>query len=269
MPKESKTRAPNRYAAIIERVFDDHYKKGAKEFAFTKTEFEEVAKELGIKLPKNTPDIIYSFRYRNEFPERILNTPADNYEWVIKGTGKGMYKFRQVKLSRIIPRDDLLPIKIPDATPEIIAYNAFGDEQALLAKVRYNRLIDIFLGITTYSLQNHLRSTVEGTQIEIDELYVGIDRSGRQFIIPVQAKRGSDKLGSVQTEQDIDWCKKSLPNLICRPVSVQFMDDKRIAMFELVISDEQLMVVGEKHYQLVMASEITPEDIANYSLRND
>src|SRR5271157_4057421 len=35
----------------------------------------------------------------------------------------------------------------------------FTDEQALLAKVRYTRLIDTFLGITAYSLQNHLRTT--------------------------------------------------------------------------------------------------------------
>ena len=46
--------------------------------------------------------------------------------------------------------------EIPDATPEIILSYALSDEQALLAKVRYNRLLDIFLGITTYSLQNHL-----------------------------------------------------------------------------------------------------------------
>ena len=65
-------------------------------------------------------------------------------------------------------RDDIAAIKIPDATPEIIAAYALGDdEQALLAKVRYNRLIDIFLGLTTYSLQNHLRTYVAGMgQIE-------------------------------------------------------------------------------------------------------
>ncbi len=79
--------------------------------------------------------------------------------------------------------------EIPDATPEIILSYALSDEQALLAKVRYNRLLDIFLGITTYSLQNHLRTTVAGIgQIEIDEIYVGIDRHGRQYIMPMQGK---------------------------------------------------------------------------------
>jgi len=47
--------------------------------------------------------------------------------------------------------------KIPDSTPELVGAYALDDEQALLAIVRYNRLIDIFLSLTTYSLQNHLR----------------------------------------------------------------------------------------------------------------
>ncbi len=70
-----------------------------------------------------------------------------------------------------------IAIKIPDATPEIVSAYALSDEQALLAKVRYNRLLDIFLGVATYSLQNHLRTTVTGLgQAEIDEIYVAIDR---------------------------------------------------------------------------------------------
>ena len=72
---------------------------------------------------------------------------------------------------------------IPDATPELIRAYALDDEQALLAIVRYNRLIDTFLGLTTYSLQNHLRTTVQGMgQIEIDELYIGLDKHGCHYV---------------------------------------------------------------------------------------
>ena len=46
------------------------------------------------------------------------------------------------------------------------------NEQELLAIVRYNRLIDIFLGITCYSLQNHLQTTITGIgQVETNEIY--------------------------------------------------------------------------------------------------
>ncbi len=61
---------------------------------------------------------------------------------------------------------------------------SFTDEQALLATVRYNRLTDIFTGVTCYSLQNHLRTTVRGVgQVETDELYVGVDRLGKHYAI--------------------------------------------------------------------------------------
>jgi hypothetical protein len=54
---------------------------------------------------------------------------------------------------------------------------ALNDEQALLAKLRYNGLVDIFVGIACYSLQSHLRTTVSGLgQVEIDEIYIGIDK---------------------------------------------------------------------------------------------
>ncbi len=71
-----------------------------------------------------------------------------------------------------------------------------NDEQALLAKIRYNRLIDIFTGITCYSLQNHLRTTVPNIgQVEIDEIYIGIDKRGAHYILPAQAKESLTILG--------------------------------------------------------------------------
>ncbi|MEO6623342.1 MAG: hypothetical protein ABIN37_00695, partial [Burkholderiaceae bacterium] len=157
-------------------------------------------------------------------------------------------------------------IKVPDATPEIIGAYALGDEQALLAKVRYNRLVDVFLGITAFSLQNHLRTTVKNVgQIEIDEVYVGIDRHGRQFVVPVQAKGGSDKHGMVQTQQDVAFCAEVFKHLSCRPVSAQFMSKDRIAMFELTVIEGAIKVVDEKHYQLVPASAISSDDLKSYA----
>ncbi|MDP2679684.1 MAG: hypothetical protein Q8O85_13320, partial [Rhodoferax sp.] len=131
---------------------------------------------------------------------------------------------------------------------------------------RYNRLVDVFLGITAFSLQNHLRTTVKDVgQIEIDEIYVGIDRHGRQFVVPVQAKGGADKHGVVQTQQDVAFCKQAFKNLICRPVSAQFMTDQRIAMFELTVVDGVIKVVDEKHYQLVTSSAISTDDLEAYA----
>lgn len=268
VPREPKVRAANRYASIIEAIFQKHHAEGVDEFEFTRAELEGVASALKIVLPKNLGDVIYSMRYRTELPASIVATSGDGLEWIIEGAGGGMYRFRQVRLNRIVPRLDFVSIKIPDATPEMIAAHALGDEQALLARVRYNRLIDIFLGITTHSLQNHLRTTVKGVgQIEIDEVYVGVDKYGRQFVVPVQAKGGNDKHGVVQTQQDIACCEAKFPTLICRPVSAQFMANKRIAMFELTLQDGEVKVVAERHYQLVPSSAISALDLQGYALR--
>ena len=264
-PKPVETKVPNRYSAIIAQVFANHYRKNGESLEFTPEELEGIATELGIQLPKNVGDLIYSFRYRNELPASILATAKNGLEWIIEGAGRSKYRFRLVKLNRIEPREELLTIKVPDATPEIIAAYALGDEQALLARVRYNRLIDVFLGITAYSLQNHLRTTVKDVgQIEIDEVYVGIDRHGRQFVVPVQAKGGSDKHGIVQTQQDLAFCKQAFKSLVCRPVSVQFMSGERIAMFELTLADGVIKVVDEKHHQLVASKTITADDLQTY-----
>ena len=103
----------------------------------------------------------------------------------------------------------------------------------MLARVRYNRLIDIFLGIAYYSLQNHFRTTVPGMgQVETDEIYVGVDKRGSHYAVPVQDKGGNDKLNRVQIEQDIAVCAAKLPSLICRPVGIQFMRNDVVALFE-------------------------------------
>ncbi len=263
IPKEEKR--TNRYSNLLEHIFTKKYKKGIKEFSFSREDIESSAAELSLALPKNLGDVIYSFRYRNDLPPSIIKTQPKGFEWIIVGSGKGEYTFKLTKLNRIVPRDELITIKIPDATPEIIASYAQGDEQALLAKVRYNRLIDVFLGLAAFSLQNHLRTTVSGIgQIEVDEIYVALDKSGCQYVIPVQAKGGHDKHGIVQTSQDIACRKEKFPSLICRPVSVQFMDDSKIAMFELIEEKGEIKVVDEKHYQLVPANDITNDELLNY-----
>jgi hypothetical protein len=260
----------NRYQALVEALFHERHSKGAKILPFTREALIAKAEELEIDMPKNPGDVLYSFRYRNPLPPSILATEPEGMEWIIEGAGRSKYEFRLVRVNHIEPNPNLVTIKIPDATPEIVTANALTDEQALLAKVRYNRLIDVFLGITACSLQNHLRTTVKGLgQIEIDEVYVGLDRHGCQYIVPVQAKGGSDRLGSVQAKQDLACCAEKFPNLVCRSVSAQFMDDSRIAMFELCLDQDGLVkLVEERHYKLVAADQISAEDLKKYRQRS-
>lgn len=138
-----------------------------------------------------------------------------------------------VSAPRIVPNELIRATKIPDATPNIISRYALSDEQALLAKLRYNRLIDVFTGVTCYSLQSHLRTTVPTMcQVETDEIYIGVDHRGAQYAFPVQAKGGSDFLSIVQIEQDFALCADEFPELICHGIAAQFMVDDVISLFE-------------------------------------
>lgn len=259
---------PNRYQALIEKIFLDRYATGSREVLFERDELVKAAKNLRIDLPKNLGDVIYALRFRIAMPAKVAALQPQGYEWVIEGVGRSLYAFRLAKVSRIVPNENLVTIKVPDATPELIAGYALSDEQALLAKVRYNRLVDIFLGIAAYSLQSHLRTSVEGIgQIEIDEVYVGLDRHGRHFVVPVQAKGGTDKLSPVQAKQDIACCEEKFPGLICRAISAQFMSADLIALFELTLEAGTIKVVDEAHYRLVPADQISPNDLASYRQR--
>lgn len=260
-----KARTQTRYHQLIEKIFFDGYREGITEIAFERTALKDAAQELNIRLPDNLGDVIYAMRFRVPMPQAVVATQPEGREWIIELVGRAKYRFRLATVNRIVPNSNLAVIRIPDNTPEIISVYALDDEQALLAKVRYNRLIDIFLGLTTFSLQNHLRTSVKGVgQIEIDELYVGLDKYGCHFVIPVQAKGGSDQISAVQTAQDIAWCAQKYSRLRCRPISAQFVTSDQIALFELTFDGDELKVVEERHYKLVPARELDANEIVAY-----
>jgi len=260
--------AKNRYSQIIEEIFSKYFREGAKEILFERTDLNRAAKKLRVKLPKNLGDVLYSFRYRAPLPDSILKKAPQGFEWIIRAAGRARYKFVLSTKSTIVPSRILAETKIPDATPGVISKYKLNDEQALLAKLRYNRLIDIFTGLTCYSLQSHLRTTVRNIgQVETDEIYVGIDKRGAHFVIPVQAKGGADKIGIVQIEQDLAVCEAKFPGLICRSIAAQFMEEDLIALFECERTREGIRVSVEKHYKLVNPEELTEEELKAYSKR--
>lgn len=262
-------RPANRYSKILEAVFARHYRPGTTEVPFERSEISEVAAQLGVELPKNLGDLLYSFRYRAALPEAISRTAPQGYEWIIRSVGRGQYKLVLVPEARITPSAILAETKIPDATPGIITRYRLNDEQALLAKLRYNRLLDIFTGLTCYSLQSHLRTTAPGIgQVETDEIYVGIDRRGVHYVLPVQAKGVAERIGVVQIEQDLAVCAAKFPALICRPIAAQFVADDLIALFELEQTDQGVRVSAERHYRLVAPDALSPDELATYQSRS-
>ena len=159
----------NRYAKLIENIFNKYYREGDQEVAFEREDLVHTAKKLRIKLPKNLGDVIYSFRYRVNLPESICKRAPEGFEWVIRPTG--------------------------------------------------------------------------------------------------QAKGGTDQLGIVQIEQDFALCSSKFPNLICRSIAAQFVEDNLIALFSFELGENGVVISDEKHYRLVPPEQMTDEDLANYRNR--
>jgi hypothetical protein len=256
----------SRYEQVLVHIFDKHHVPGDTEVLFGRDEFEPACIDLGIAVPKNLGDVLYSFRYRNYLPADIVTKAPEDKVWILEGRGRARYAFRAVSDLSLTPSEHLRAIKVPDSTPGIVADHVLSSEQALLAKVRYNRLIDLFTGIVCYSLQNHLRASVAGIgQVETDEIYLGVDHVGVQYVIPVEAKGGSDRLSIVQMNQDLALAKEKFEHLEIRLVGVQFVGDD--ICFFLFAEDEDtgsVKVIKEQRYRLVAPNLISSDELTSY-----
>ena len=259
---------------IIAKIFADHFKPGLYEVAFRREDLVAAAEALGEPRPKNLGDIVYSLRYRIPLPDSVREAAPPNTEWAIFPGGNAVYVLRAVPFNLIEPRKGIRVVRLPDSTPGVIARYAMSDEQALLARLRYNRLLDVFTGLACYPLQSHLRTSVtvenaiDGTssssQVETDDLYVGLDEHGAHYVLPVQAKGGSDALSVIQIWQDFRVAEQKFPDLPARPIAAQFMANDEIALFEFEESDNQITIARERHYELVPSEQLTAEELQTY-----
>lgn len=94
--------------------------------------------------------------------------------------------------------------------------------------------------------------------------FTGLDKRGCHYAIPVQAKGGKDRVGAVQTAQDIRYCEQTFPGMRCRPVAAQFMNDGVIALFELSLKGDEIKIAEERHYKLVPACDLDKSAIVDY-----
>ncbi len=144
----------NRYSQIIERIFFIHYKPGINEIQFERAEISNVAEELGIQLPKNLGDVIYSFRYRNKLPSSIRRKAPADREWIIRPAGRGIYKFVVARMSSITPTKMLAETKIPELVCRPLA--AQIKEIDVIAMFEFELIKEdiVIIGEKHYSLVN-------------------------------------------------------------------------------------------------------------------
>ena len=108
--------ARNRYEQLIERIFLAHYKRGSTALTFDREEIPAMAKRLGIEIPKNLGDLIYSFRYRVALPTSITDkAPKKNGSfvrsdaantslfWLPSGRSRLILRYRESKSQTPLP----------------------------------------------------------------------------------------------------------------------------------------------------------------------
>ncbi len=170
-----------------------------------------------------------------------------------------------IDMSPIAPSPMYAQMRMLDATPQIIRRYALDEKQLLLAILRSNRLIDAFTHLTCYPIQSNLRATVRGREQTVtDEIYIGLDRQFRQFVIPVQARGENERISETQIEQDMALCKAKFPALACRPVAVQFIESDVIALFEFERINDILSIREERHCRIVPNEMLSNEEIKAY-----
>jgi len=241
------------YDEVILDVFLRHYEPDAARLVFEKDELVEICEKHGITV-RNIPDIIYTYRVRKLLPARILDTG----HWAIEPAGRGTYAFRLLKNPPRfeIPFQDYAPIEIYNAIPEVVEGLLRQDEQSLLTRILYNRLVDIFTGLTCFHIQNHYRSFITDMgEVELDALYVGVNKTGSLCMIPIEAKSRADSevIGRVQISQMAKLARQDFADLNRRVLAVKALSDGTIAMVEFNDCEDpdDIRIVSLNRFQLI------------------
>jgi len=248
------TKADNSYKQVIAHVFEQRWETGLTEVPFSKDDVLDAAAALKIRI-KNHGDIIYTFRSRDDLPETITR----HGNWMIASRGSGLYAFVQVTGSTLVEVPvTLKAFPIPYAVPDIVARHLSRDEQGLLTIARYNRILDVFTGLACFHLQSHVRTQIKGHgQVEIDELYVGVDKDGRGFVLPVEGKEEGESLGIDKAVSLTLFAKAKYPELICRPIAIIREGEHQLSCveFEPATAIDNVKVLEMRRYRLVRSEK--------------
>lgn len=256
MPKKKSTPENaelTQYDSVILEVFNRYYHPGLKRLVFPKDDLAEACQKHGMTI-RNIPDIVYTYRSRRTLPPAIL---AKGH-WAIEPAGRSKYAFRLLNQPPHfkIAFDEFEPIEIPNALPEVVEGLLREDEQSLLTRILYNRLVDIFTELTCFHIQNHYRSFVaEVGEVELDSLYVGMDRTGQLTILPIEAKSvgQNEFIGRIQVSQMVSLMRQDFPNMAHRVLAVKPLSDGTVGMAEFsdTTDPDESRVISVARFRLI------------------
>jgi hypothetical protein len=269
LPPEEKTL---RYGPTIERVFLSAY---AAALQGTQTQPPDPDPTLivvhgdtlraslvanGLKVG-NLYDMIYFFKVRAPLPASIRAMG----HWGLDSLGKGYYGFRKLKNKPQIEIDfdDIAPVSVYNAVPELIDGYLRHDEQSMLSRILYNRLIDIYIGMSCWLAQNHYRSQIAvqfgSAEVEVDALYAGVDSQGHQHAIGIEAKSHakSEMINRIQLSNMARMLRERFPEAIPIILAVKMLQDGDIGLVRFqdgALEPDEFLYRHPVRYQIIRRS---------------
>ena len=99
-----------------------------------------------------------------------------------------------------------------------------------------------------------MRTQIKGHgQVEIDDLYVGVDKDGTGYVLPVEGKEEGESLGKDKAVALTKFARAKFPKLKCRPIAIirQAGDVFACIDFEPTESVTKVEVLEMRRYRLV------------------
>lgn len=248
----------NRAEKVIVSIFKEVYEEGKDSLPFNLGMVRKASNEyIGEDKNTNDPDIMYRFKTgRSEIPDEIKKKG----EWVVKSrSGQGNYEFVKLdggKYLDIPSHSDFEAIEVLESTPDVVLKYSSDDEQSLLSRLQYSRLLGTFLKLTVHHLQSHVQTSVQKIgQVEVDDLYVGVDKEGEEYVIPVEAKNKEEgeRLSVIQLHAMNEFARQKFPDTTARPIGVKLNSDGSITVVEInsTTDIEEIKIKDVKKYRMV------------------
>jgi hypothetical protein len=183
----------------------------------------------------------YNLRNRSPLPQEILE--AGYTSIASRGRGKYALVTGEDKVE-VPPGTEVVEVStklVPDAVRDILR----ADEQSILSAMRYLDLVSNFMGMKTYHLQGHLRTSGSyGQQVEADDVWVAEDRDKSRTTLPIEAKGPRERLGRHQIMSTIDAVLKKIPGFPVVPLAVQLEQSGFVALIEFAYQIIEQRITG-------------------------
>ena len=162
----------------------------------------------------------------------------------------------------------MAPVGILDNTPTVVGQLARDERELLLARLRFNRLLDNFLGISTFPVHLLFDSPFyDSIGPEVEELHFGIAPFGDKCMVIVLSERwnGSPAISKLRASSEVPF--KYSHNMRVHFILAHQTGGNCLALIELDLSSQRSKVKAEKHYEFIKPDELNAHDYVKDSLR--